>query len=284
MSEAVQQETGFIYVPRYFIIVSLVVHVAFPLFYGGVVVLEKFGIKLFSDKKANTIEIYQNFIQVDMVGLPDQLMNERTDVDPTLPIVDKAAQAQEKAEAEAAAKDEADAMHMAEEKAKEEKAKAAKKEADEKTAVAEKKAKADKEKALKQMEREAAKEAALKGLKDTGSQKGRKAIAGNLKSQGTAMSGNVGTAKDRYAALVAMKIREHFNLYQWQKKKGLSTVVQIEITAQGRIKEKRLMKQSRDPVYDAAVMQAVEASQPLPVPDDMSLVSDGITLEFKPEN
>ncbi len=280
MSEAVEQNvSGFVYVPRYFIIASLVVHVCVPLFYGGVVLLEKFGINIFP-KKHNPMEVYQNFIQVDIVGLPDELSSQRTDVDPTLPVVDKAAQAHEKAEL--AAKEEADAMHLAEEKAKEAKVKAAKKEIEEK--AAEKKAKVEKDKALKQMEKEAAKEAALKGLKETGTQKGRKAISGNLKSQGTAMSGAVGTARDRYAALVGARVRQHFSLYQWQQKKGLSTVVQIEINAKGYVTAKRVMKQARDPVYDAAVLQAIEASQPLPVPEDMALVSDGITLEFKPEN
>ena len=279
MSETAEQNfSGFVYVPRYFIIASLVVHICVPVFYGGVVLLEKFGINIFP-KKTNPMEVYQNFIQVDMVGLPDELISQRTDVDPTAPIVENAAQAPEKTEA--AIKEDADAMHMAEEKAKEEKAKAAKKDADEK---AEKKAKIEKEKALRQMEKEAAKEAALKGLKEAGSQKGRKAISGNLKSQGTAMSGAVGTAKDRYSALVAMKIREHFSVYQWQKKKGISAVVQIEINSKGFVTAKRLMKASGVSVYDAAVLQAVQESQPLPVPDDMSLVSDGITLEFKPEN
>jgi len=276
MSEAVDQQ-GFIYVPRKIIIISLIVHVTLPMLYLGVVGLEKLGIKLFPASK-NPVEVYQNFIQVDMVALPDELMNQKVDIDPTLPIVEKASSAQE----QVAAQEEADAMHLAEEKAAAEKAKAEKEK--KATEAAEKKAKIEKEKALKAMEREAEKENALKGLKEKAGEKGRQKISGNLLSKGTAMSGKVGTAKDRYSALVAMKIRENFNIFPWQKKKGLATNVYIEITAQGRIKEKKLMKQSRDPVFDAAVLQAIEASQPLPVPEDMSLVSDGIQLEFRPEN
>src|SRR5688572_23193927 len=119
MNEVIDQR--FIDVPRYFLVISLAVHLSLPLFYGGVVMLEKMGIKLFSGNKANQIEIYQNFIQVDMVGLPDELMNQRTDVEPTLPIVDKAAQAAEQAAAQKA-QEEADAMRFAEEKAAAEKA------------------------------------------------------------------------------------------------------------------------------------------------------------------
>ncbi len=274
--EAIDQK--FVHVPRYFLIVSASIHFAIPMLFMAVAGLEKLGIHLFPTKKLNTIEMYQNFIQVDVVGLPDELMNQKNEMDATLPITENPSVAPE-----VKAADDPEAMHLAEEK-KAADLKAKKSEELKKAGEAEKKAHADKDKALKQLERQAEKEAALNALKDNGGKKGRTKISGNLKSQGTAMSGKVGTAKDRYSALVAQKVREHFNIFPWQKKKGLAASVYIEITSTGRVKDKKLMKASRDPVYDAAVLQAVEASQPFPVPEDMSLVSDGINLEFKPEN
>lgn len=277
MSEATEQQ--FIYVPRKILIWSAVIHACVPLLLVLNVGLEKLGISIFG-KRNNPIEVYQNFIQVDVVGLPDELMNQRTEVDSTLPLVENPSTAPEPAKAA----EDPEAMHLEEERKQAEAA--AKKKAEEaKVAAEEKKAKAEKEKALKQMQREAEKEAALKSLKENSAQgKGRAKISGNLLSKGTAMSGKVGSAKDQYSAMVAARIREHFNIFPWQKKKGLSTSVFIEINSMGRIREKRIMKASRDPVYDASVLQAIEESQPLPVPADMSLVSDGITLVFTPEN
>ena len=278
VSEAAEQQ--FIYVPRKILVGSLIAHACVPVLLLVNVGLEKLGISIFG-KRAPSIEVYQNFIQVDVVGLPDELMNQRTDVDSTLPLVEKPATAEEPGKAA----EDPEAMQLEEEKKLAE-ANAKKKVEEAKVAAAEeKKAKADKDKALKQMQREADKEAALKSLKDNSAQaKGRGKISGNLLSKGTAMTGRVGSAKDQYSAMVAQAIRKHFNIYQWQKKKGLSASVYIEINAMGRVRETRLMKASRDPVFDAAVLQAVQESQPLPVPEDMSLVSDGITLEFRPEN
>ncbi len=277
MSEVTEHQ--FVYVPRKIIFWSTLIHASIPALLLINIGLEKLGISLFPKNRNNTTEVYQNFIQVDVVALPDELMNQRSEVDSTLPLVENPSTAPEAVKNV----EDPEAMHLEEERLA---AEAKKRAVDAKFAAdSEKKAKAEKEKALKQMQREAEKEAALKSLKENSSaQKGRGKIAGNLMSKGTAMSGKVGTAKDRYSALVAQKIREHFNIFPWQKKKGLAASVYIEINSMGRIREKRLMKVSRDPVFDAAVLQAVEESQPLPVPEDMSLVSDGITLEFRPEN
>ncbi len=303
MSEALNQK--FVYIPRSALIASLCLHIAFPVAWLIDKGLEKLGLHLIpQSKKISTKDLYQNYIQVDVVALPDQLMNDRTSVDTTQPIVEKAAVAPElkpetkdamkepetKAEAEKKAAEE---KEMSEQAAKEKKKQEAKKKEDEKKLAKEKEKekKKDDEKtrkkaeaeAMKKVQEQADREAALKGLAKSG-KKGRGKLAGNKTSKGTAMSGMIGTAKDAYTAQVAQKIREHFNIFPWQKKKNLSASVYIEIFPNGRLKEKKLMKASKDSVYDAAVLQAVEESQPLPIPEDMGLVADGITLEFKPEN
>ncbi len=280
-------------VPRAAIYLSLAFHLALPVGFLIVKGLDKLGLHLFSDKKTvNLKEMYQSYIQVDVVALPDQLMNERTNIDTTAPIVDKTetkpvveenkqdpttmTDPEEAAKAEAVKKE----AEMAEKKKAEEK----KKQAEAEKAAKEKKdAEKAKKEALKKAQQEADREAALKGLAKDG-KKGRQKLSGNKLSKGTAMSGNIGTAKEAYTASVAQKIREHFNIFPWQKKKNLVTVVYIEINPNGRLKSKKLMKGSKDSVYDAAVLQAIEESQPLPIPEDMSLVADGLTLEFKPEN
>jgi TonB family protein len=93
----------------------------------------------------------------------------------------------------------------------------------------------------------------------------------------------IGTAKERYTGLVHEAIKEHFNIFAWQKKKNLLTLVRIDIFATGRVRGKTILKPSGDPVYDRAVLRAIDAAQPLPIPEDMSVVSDGIVVEFKPE-
>jgi TonB family protein len=69
----------------------------------------------------------------------------------------------------------------------------------------------------------------------------------------------------------------------WQQKKGaLVADIYLEVYPNGRVKARRVVKASSDPLFDSAVLQAIDASQPLPVPEDISLLKEGFQITFKP--
>jgi TonB family protein len=78
-------------------------------------------------------------------------------------------------------------------------------------------------------------------------------------------------------------MKENYFVLPGMEKKGLVTVVQITLLPSGRLKEKKILKRSRDPIHDAAVLQAVEAGQPYPLPENPELLELEYTLEFRPE-
>ena len=78
-------------------------------------------------------------------------------------------------------------------------------------------------------------------------------------------------------------IRKHFNIYLWQQKKAALTAdIYLEVYPTGKVKLRRVVKASADPLFDSAVLQAIDASQPLPVPDDISVLKEGFQITFKP--
>lgn len=256
----------FVSVPFSSIIVSLLGH------FGVLALLVSLhlvdGISIF--RKREIKEPYQSFIQVDVVALPDQMPKDMANVDMSQPIVDKPAVIIEKS---VSAPTPADVMKMPDKKvAKEEQEKKQRQEALEQQA-----------KALKKLQDDARRDQALKDLIGKPGKKGRAKLAGNILSQGNSAVGMIGTASDQYRALVSDAIRKHFNIYLWQQKKGaLITDIYIEVFPNGRVKAKRVVKPSADPLFDSAVLQAIDSSQPLPVPEDVSLLKEGFQITFKP--
>jgi len=278
-TEALNQR--FLHIPKSALIASAILHGLVVLSLITVKILDHLGIHLFSKPLINTTEMYQDFIQVDMVALPDQMFGEK--VDTTIPVVANPAAAETPAE-ETKTPDPAIAApdDMVEPNAEKAKAEKAKKEAEVAKVKAEKQ-KAEQEKALKKLQEEASREAALKALAQKAGQKGRAALKGNRVSQGTGTTGRIGTPSDRWGALLRTKILDNLNLYQWQKKKKIEAVVFLRILPNGRIRERKIVKASSDSTYNASILQAIDASQPLPVPDDPSLYDEGINLVFRPE-
>ena len=281
-SEALNQR--FLFIPKSALLASAILHGLVLFSFITVKILDHFGIHLFSKPLLNTKELYQDFIQVDVVALPDQMFGEK--VDTALPVVDKPAQAEEPKPVTKEPEPEKivapDEMVNPEVDAKKKAA------AEKEKKVAEAKAKAEKQKveqenALKKLQEEASREAALKSLAAKSGKKGRASLKGNRLSQGTGTSGMVGTPSDRWGALLRQRILENLNLYQWQKKKGIEAVVFLRIYPNGRIRERKIVKPSMDSTYNASVLQAIDASQPLPVPDEASLYEEGINLVFRPE-
>jgi TolA protein len=274
----------FVHAPKPFYYVSLAIHLCIPLFFGTMTVLDKLGWSLLGPRPIQR-ETYQEFIQVDVVALPDQLLGQQDNLDTSLPISDKAAPPAKVEEPVAAPevkgeeKGKSEEDIMAEAQAKRDAETAAKKRVEAEKKDKEKQQK-EREKALKEIEADARREAALKDLADKGA---RGKLKGNVLSKGTSAKGLIGTAKDRYISLIAQRVKTHFNIYPWQKKRGLVGVVFLKVTPQGKLKERRILRPSKDPLFDSALLQAVEDSVPFPIPDDDSVLREGITIEFHPD-
>lgn len=257
----------FIHIPKPALIISL----AFHLLIGFLVVFvsstdgTSLAELIFGKKKDISA---QSFVQVDVVGLPDQLINER--INPLLPEVPKPGTSTQKPTVEAKPSQK-DIMEDALTKTKKEK-NTKQKDSREK----------DQEQAIREALEEAQREQALKGLQTKAGNKGRGKIKGNILSEGTSSSGIVGTAKDKYVGILTESIKQQFNIFSWQQKTGLVAEVKLMLLPNGRVKWRKIVKPSRDVMYDSAVLQAIDDAQPFPIPEDRGLIQDEITINFKP--
>jgi colicin import membrane protein len=268
-AEATNQ--GFIYFPRAALVASIVLHLMVPFTWLTVRGLEALGIQIFP--KTHVQDIYQEYVQVDLVGLPDIAIKDLEKLDPTLPEVERPAPIEETKDTEddlMALESQKKALAEKEKAEKEEKVRKLKKEEEEK------------KKALKQIEEELKREQALKALQNEG-KKGRMKLKGNIISKGTSIIGNLGTPKDQYTSIVMQKIREKFYIMPTQRDRGLLNTVHIELYPTGRVRSKQIVKSSKDSLYDSGVLQAIEDAQPLPIPEDLSLIQGGITITFRAE-
>ncbi len=278
-------DQDFFAIPSRALVFSLVLHISIPFVFITLHSLDKWGLFPFLHHSEPSKQVYQNFIQVDVVALPDALPNEeKKAVDMSLPIMPKPGGTPEiptpvhsndgmtvPDEAATAAANLAKRKHLDAQEAADK-------------AHKEKLRKAEEDKILKHLKEEADREAALKSIVAKGKQKGRQQVAGNLLSKGASISGMIGTSKDQYGALVTQAIHEHFNPYMWLQKRKLFAVVRMDLfPTTGRVRAKKILKSSGDSSYDSAVLQAIDESQPLPIPADSSILEDGITIEFRPE-
>lgn len=255
------KEEKFVDIPWAAIRASLLLHSFFPLLFLMLTILEYFGISVFP--KPQIHKEYNTYIQVDVVGLPDTTPPESKMVEQKSKIVTKPKI--KEAPPMPAYPTVAD------------------------TAKLEKLRKIEQEKALKKLEAEAKKEQALKKLNEIKQAKEeqeaqRTVLKGNKTSQGTATTGNIGQAKELYFSKIQQMIKEKFNIYSWQQKKNLVTVVFIRILPNGKLKEKRIISASKDPLYDNAVLQAIVSAQPFPIPERPEILDEGITFDFHPES
>lgn len=258
----------FMYIPWTAFWVSLVIHLSLPFGMGVVKILDHFGIHSFPPRVI--IDPYQEFVQVDVVGLPDVQIKDLEKLDATMPVVPKPETSVD------TAKPGADTASMiAEQEAKD------LKEREQKKRVEEEK---QKNQALKKLEQEAKREAALKDLLKKPGKEGRQELKGNIKAKGTATVGAIGEMKELYTSLVKQKIKENFFIMPSQRGLGLIAIVRMEIYPNGRLKSRKVVKPSTDPLYDSAVLQAVDESQPFPTPEDISIVSSPFTITFREED
>jgi len=260
---------SFIGIPRSALVGSALLHVFlfFALLFFSTA--QDGGLLGFLKPRIQKPELYQSFVQVDIVGLPDHLPTET--INPLLPEVEKPESKTNTAPVEKKLVPESDIIEEA--KPKKETAK---------KAPTKQKAEEEREKGMKEALEEAEREQALKGLSNKVGKKGRGKIKGNILSEGTSSSGIVGTAKDKYVGILTESIKQQFNVFSWQQKKGLVAEVKLVLLPNGKVKWRRIVKPSKDVLYDSAVLQAIDDAQPFPVPEDKSLLQDEITINFKP--
>lgn len=271
---------AFIELPKASLIASLALHAFGVLFFLMIPLFESMGIRIFSHvPPLKTQQEYQDFIQVDVVALPDQMIGEQ--VNTTLTALDRP-NAQPKVPpppvASPEVKEDEPIIELADPKKTAENEKARKQ-------LAEKLKQSDRENALKKLAEEARRETAIKQLtKTSGVKEGRILLKGNRVSKGLSVSGLVGTPKDQYAALLKKVIQDRFSVYSWQKKRPLVAVVELAIFQNGRLKHKRLVSKSADPLYNSLVVRAIEEVELFPVPDDLRLLQGGIRLDFRSQD
>ncbi len=244
-------EKNFAFVPRRFFFMSLFIHLIFFIFF-----IWTESKQLFNNKK--NFNIYEQYIQVDMIGLPEVPLKDLHTIDPTLRVDKKESPKKEET--------------ILPEPLVENKTKSLdnKKHED-----------ALRKKALAELALEKAREDAIKNLSKSAK---RVTLKGNIISKGTSSKGKIGTAKQAYEALVVERVKKHFNVYPWHKKKNLVAIIFIRIDRGGIVIEKRTDLPSSDPLFDSSVLAAIDASQPFPLPEDFSIVERGIRIEFRPED
>ncbi len=258
MTDSLRQ--GFLYVPIPALAISFAIHGTIA---ALLITMHVTGF-LNVDRREAKKSLYQDFIQVDVVALPDSLPNQKKIMEMAQPIIERPAPI-----TESLPPSNPDIMELPKTKTKV---------GQEKTQVQD-----EQDRALRELEKEASREQALKNLAlNREKTTGRAQLKGNVLAQGNAMTGDLGTSKDLYDARIRRAIQEHFNVFSWQKKKELVTIVHLELFSTGRVRKKEIISSSKDPLYDAAVLQAIDRAQPLPVPADLSLIANGITVEFTP--
>lgn len=258
---------SFLGIPRSAFIASVILH---GFLFIALIMFSTFkedGLLGFLLNKKNQENLYQSFVQVDLVGLPDQLINQN--VNPLLPEVEKPESNPSPAPITEKKSEEPDVMEEPDEKKEPSKKNSSKQNL-------------EKDKAMKAALEEAEREQALKGLSNQTGKKGRGKIKGNKLSEGTSSSGIVGTAKDKYIGILTESIKQQFNVFSWQQKKGLMAEVKLVLLPNGKVKWRKIIKPSRDVLYDSAVLQAIDDAQPFPVPEDKGLLQDEITINFRP--
>lgn len=213
-------------------------------------------------------------LRVDVVGLPDMLKKDLSQVSKTLPsdlqekLVEAAKDAkkiQPVAEPEAVKPDD---MVMNPKKV-------------------EKKFEPDAKEKAKKLESALARIRALERLKDsdeTESKEDAVVIKGNQVSKGTSLSGAAReNAQAGYYDQIREGLAQFWTLPPWLSRQKLSAQVQIRVDPAGRVLSTKFVRPSGNAQFDEAILSTIRESQPLPRPPKEltdSLASNGVIVGF----
>jgi colicin import membrane protein len=109
------------------------------------------------------------------------------------------------------------------------------------------------------------------------------AIAGNVVSAGNSLTGMEKIEYDRYFDEIEGKVHSNFHLPQWLAETPLKAQVQVLIDSRGYVIKKIVRRSSGNDIFDAKVLEAVDASSPFSAPPNRlagALASGGIMLNF----
>lgn len=125
---------------------------------------------------------------------------------------------------------------------------------------------------------------ALEKLKDKDEDDDSVVIKGNQISQGSSLSGNAReNAESGYYDLVREALVEFWSLPPWLARQKLAAQIQIRIDPAGTILSSRFVKSSGNPQFDEAILATLRDAQPLPRPPKALLTSlsdNGIVVGF----
>lgn len=109
-------------------------------------------------------------------------------------------------------------------------------------------------------------------------------VKGNKLSKGASLSGSATESLEaNYLDVLRERIADRWFLPTWLARQNLDSLVRIHIDARGRMRSYRIVKSSGNEQFDQAVKQALDESQPFPVPPaDLqdSLLAHGISVGF----
>lgn len=108
-------------------------------------------------------------------------------------------------------------------------------------------------------------------------------VLGNKVNAGNALTGLEKLDYDRYFDEMETKVRSNWNIPQWLADREFSAQVQVLIDERGYVIKKVLRKSSNNEIFDAKVMEAIDASSPLPAPPQRLrgvLSTSGVMLNF----
>lgn len=212
-----------------FVMISVVIHVAFTLF--AVV-----KVNLFPDEDI----VIQSAIKVDLVGLPEKQEPKKE--------IPKAAKKPKKAKV-ATAKPEAPKV-----KTKSKDTKTAQKRAIEE--LMRKKALEDIQKQLAAKEQEAVEEEVVE-----------EPVKGNIVTDGSELEGLDQIQYERYYKKISSIIKKNWNLPQWLASAQLNAQAAIRLDERGYVIKADIYESSGNTVFDDTVLAAIKSSSPFPPPE-----------------
>jgi TolA protein len=217
-----------------------------------------------------TSQRYIPSLRVDIVGLPDQLKNEKRLPSPVDDKIKEALKQAEQKEAEAKAeKKKAEKVEKADPDEMVVKPKKAKEEGAEKNREKKMKSALDRIKSLSKIQEDAPSALPIKG---------------NKISKGTSLSGDAAEAAEAsYFDLVRDRLQNFWELPVWLQRQKLTAQAQIFIDSRGKLRSFRITRSSGNEKFDEEVKRTLTQSQPFPLPPEgiaSSVLVDGISVGF----
>lgn len=233
---------------------------------------------------------YQPALRVDLVGLPDLLKKDLSQISPATPAAPSPAEESKKEEKEATppkskpipapVREQADPDEMVERPTK---GKSLAERNRERIKELEKQTRAEEER-KKKMEASLRRMKSLAKLSEIPDARPGILIKGNQISRGSSLSGDAReTSEASYYDQVRARLQEKWELPVWLSRQSLSAKVEIFIDQRGMVRTFRFTKPSGNPQFDEAVKRTLQASQPFPPPPSAeadSLLAYGISVGF----